>query len=205
MSPLRLNGSTSGNVTLDAPAVAGNNTLVLPTGNGTSGQVLTTNGSGALSWGGAGKILQVVQATKTDTFTTTSTTFTDVTGLSVSITPSSASNKVLLLAMIGYGGPVTDSMHLKFLVGSTDLLIGDAASNRIRTNFSKNNYNIESDAPGSHFTYLHSPASTSSQTYKVQIRSAGGGTVTINRTGFDGDTSSYGRFASTMIAMEVAA
>jgi hypothetical protein len=54
MSPLRLNGSTSGNVTLDAPAVAGNNTLVLPTGNGASGQVLTTNGSGALSWSGMG-------------------------------------------------------------------------------------------------------------------------------------------------------
>jgi hypothetical protein len=47
---LRLNGSTSGYTEIDAPAVAGNNTLVLPTGNGTSGQVLTTNGSGALSW-----------------------------------------------------------------------------------------------------------------------------------------------------------
>jgi microcystin-dependent protein len=47
---LRLNGSTSGYTEIDAPAVAGNNTLVLPTGNGSSGQVLTTNGSGALSW-----------------------------------------------------------------------------------------------------------------------------------------------------------
>ena len=47
---LRLNGSTSGYVEIDAPAVAGSNTLVLPTGNGTSGQVLSTNGSGALSF-----------------------------------------------------------------------------------------------------------------------------------------------------------
>lgn len=47
---LRLNGSTSGYTEIDAPAVAGSNTLVLPTGNGTSGQVLTTNGSGALGW-----------------------------------------------------------------------------------------------------------------------------------------------------------
>lgn len=47
---LRLNGSTSGYTEIDAPAVAGSNTLVLPTGNGTSGQVLSTNGSGALSW-----------------------------------------------------------------------------------------------------------------------------------------------------------
>jgi len=47
---LRLNGSTSGYTEIDAPAVAGSNTLVLPTGNGSSGQVLSTNGSGALSW-----------------------------------------------------------------------------------------------------------------------------------------------------------
>lgn len=47
---LRLEGSTSGYVELDSPAVGGNNTLVLPSGNGSSGQVLTTNGSGALSW-----------------------------------------------------------------------------------------------------------------------------------------------------------
>lgn len=47
---LRLNGSTSGYTEIDAPAVAGSNTLVLPGGNGTAGQVLTTNGSGTLSW-----------------------------------------------------------------------------------------------------------------------------------------------------------
>jgi len=47
---LRLNGSTSGYTEIDAPAVAGSNTLVLPTGNGSSGQVLSTNGSGALSF-----------------------------------------------------------------------------------------------------------------------------------------------------------
>jgi hypothetical protein len=47
-----------------------------------------------------GKVLQVVQTTKTDTFTTTSTSFTDVTGLSVSITPSSASSKILIFSEI---------------------------------------------------------------------------------------------------------
>ena len=47
---LRLNGSTSGYVELDAPATAGSNTLVLPDGDGTSGQYLQTNGSGTLSW-----------------------------------------------------------------------------------------------------------------------------------------------------------
>jgi len=50
MSKLRLTGSTSGFTELTAPAVAGSNTLTLPTGNGTAGQFLQTNGSGALSW-----------------------------------------------------------------------------------------------------------------------------------------------------------
>jgi hypothetical protein len=47
---LRLYGATSGYVEIDAPAAAGSNTLTLPTGNGSSGQYLQTNGSGALSW-----------------------------------------------------------------------------------------------------------------------------------------------------------
>jgi hypothetical protein len=50
---LRLNGSTSGYTEIDAPAVAGSNTLVLPTGNGSSGQFLQTNGSGTLSFASA--------------------------------------------------------------------------------------------------------------------------------------------------------
>jgi hypothetical protein len=47
---LRLNGATSGTLTLAAPAVAGGNTLTLPANNGTNGQALTTNGSGVLTW-----------------------------------------------------------------------------------------------------------------------------------------------------------
>jgi len=50
MSKLRLTGSTSGYVELAAPATAGDNTFTLPTGDGTSGQVLSTDGSGGLSW-----------------------------------------------------------------------------------------------------------------------------------------------------------
>ena len=60
---LRLNGSTSGYTEIDAPAVAGSNTLVLPGGNGTSGQVLTTNGSGVLSWTGMGPAFRAVNTT----------------------------------------------------------------------------------------------------------------------------------------------
>jgi hypothetical protein len=51
---IRLNGSSSGYTEIDAPAVAGSNTLTLPTGNGTSGQVLSTNGSGGVELGEPG-------------------------------------------------------------------------------------------------------------------------------------------------------
>ena len=44
----------------------------------------------------AGSVLQVVQTVKTDTFATTSTSFVDITGVSVAITPSSTSSKILI-------------------------------------------------------------------------------------------------------------
>ena len=47
---LKLKGSTSGFTAIDAPAVAGDNTLVLPADNGSASQYLQTNGSGVLSW-----------------------------------------------------------------------------------------------------------------------------------------------------------
>ena len=63
---LRLNGSTSGYVELDAPAAAGSNTLVLPNGNGTSGQYLQTNGSGTLSWQTVASLSNAEDGTGTD-------------------------------------------------------------------------------------------------------------------------------------------
>jgi hypothetical protein len=76
---LRLNGSTSGYTEIDAPAVAGSNTLVLPTGNGSSGQVLTTNGSGALSWSGMGPAFSVSTPVNK---TAANSTQTEITGYS---------------------------------------------------------------------------------------------------------------------------
>lgn len=76
---LRLNGSTSGYVEIDAPATAGSNTLVLPTGNGSNGQYLQTNGSGALSWSTSGLPAQVL--TLGTAVASTSGTSIDFTGI----------------------------------------------------------------------------------------------------------------------------
>ena len=54
---IRLNGSTSGYAEIDSPAVGGNNTLILPGGNGNADQVLGGNGSGTLSWVDRGRMV----------------------------------------------------------------------------------------------------------------------------------------------------
>ena len=205
---LRLNGSTSGYVEIDAPATAGSNTLVLPTGNGTSGQYLQTNGSGALSWAtvATGKILQVVQATKTDTFSDTSspanTDWVDVTGLSVSITPQNSSNKILVIAQVSVVAAAAQVASARLVRGSTAIHIGDASSNRTPASVSLRQ---ESGQPlaAVPIIYLDSPATTSSTTYKIQVVSEG--TVYVNRSGTDGDSSGYFRTSSSIIVMEVAA
>lgn len=187
------NGAGTGVFTLTSPNSNTNRTLTLPDNTGT----LLSNKS-------AGAVLQIVQVAKTDSFSTTSASYVDVTGLSVSITPSSTSSKILVLGMIGLGGPSGGVVHGKMLVNGSDLLVGDASGSRVQANFSKNDTSIESDAPSCAFTYLHSPASVSAQTYKVQIVSPAGATVGINRTGYDGNNAYYSRFASTIILMEIA-
>jgi hypothetical protein len=72
---LRLNGSTSGYTEIDAPAVAGSNTLVLPTGNGSADQALVTNGSGTLSFADRGRM---VLATAQNSTSGTSIDFTGI-------------------------------------------------------------------------------------------------------------------------------
>ena len=176
---LRLNGSTSGYVEIDAPATAGSNTLVLPTGNGSNGQYLQTNGSGALSWANAGKILQVVSTTKTDVFSSSSSSFVDVTGLSVNITPSSTSNKVLVLVNAWVGSD-TQTANVYFelrrdtttIQSDTVIRIPQEAQSVYRM------YNLA-------FMYLDTPSSTSTLAYSVRART-NAGTMYINRPGNQG-------------------
>jgi len=75
MSKLRLTGSTSGFTELTAPAVAGSNTLTLPTSNGTADQALITNGSGTLSFANR---VQMVQGTAVASTSGTSIDFTGI-------------------------------------------------------------------------------------------------------------------------------
>ena len=191
---------------------ASGNPVAIATGN--DGQILTSAGAGQPpafeAAPGGGKIGQVVSATKTDTFTSNSQTYADVTGMSVAITPAATSSKVLVFAKVSCGQPSGNSLNLQLVRDSTALLIGDAASARTRT--SSGVYAHADISAGPIYgtievpiLYLDSPSTTSSTTYKIQFKQSEDLTGCLNRSGVDTDNSSRPRTASTITVMEVLA
>ena len=159
--------------------------------------------------GTGGKVLQVVSTTKTDTFTTTATYPSPdaVTGLSVTIQPSSTSNKILVLVNIGVlGNSTNDNASFVFLAKGGTLISGaqgNSSGSRAPCAASVKLSHSFHTAPAS-FSYLDSPSSTSSLTYQVYCSSETTTTATINRMGTDNDASGFPRAISTITAMEVA-
>ena len=176
-------------------------------------RVLTLPDTGNITLGGPyGKILQVVSTTKTDTFSTTSTSFTDITGFSVNITPSSSSNKVLVTGLVTFGGSDGEAYGYTFnlarVIGGseTDICIADAASNRTRATLGTQGFNNGDATMGHSLNFLDSPSTTSQVTYKVRARAENPKTLYVNRGNeADGDQSITSRFVSTITVMEVAA
>lgn len=148
-------------------------------------------------------VLQVVSTTKTDTFSTTSTSFTDVTGLTVSITPSSATNKVLLVAQVSLGSSA-NGVNLRLSGGNAGTYIGDAASNRIRSVIGGSSLMAGDAIESMVLVFLDSPATTSSTTYAVEMRTSGSAGY-VNRSTSDVNLADYSRGASSITAIEVAA
>jgi hypothetical protein len=168
----------------------------------------TDPGGSASSWIGAvsrsGGILQVVSTTKSDTFSTASTTFTDVTGLSATITPRSTSSKIYVMATVtGTGTAANTQIHLQLVRDSTAIFIGDAAGSRTRATVSGTE-GISNEVYSMAASGLDSPATTSSVTYKVQAKTQGASTVYINRSQGDSDLVSRPRTVSTITLIEVA-
>ena len=192
MSKIRLYGATSGYIDLAAPAVADDATLTLPTGAA-----------------GFGKVLQVVQTVKTNTFTTTSASFVDVTGLSASITPNFSTSKILIMVQVTYGLSDGDAPAAIFRLtgGNSANYVGDASASRARGVFGGYHDDQQRYATYSgSITYLDSPATTSSTTYQVQV---GGGTssaqISVNRSQTDLDSANNARGASSITVMEIGA
>ena len=151
----------------------------------------------------AGSILQVVSTTKTDTFSTTSASFTDITGLSATITPSSTSSKIFISYSINSGNTGSNNKNFFVLNSSLtgNLLRGDSAGNRIRVS-NDATYTSGSVIIEVSNSFLDSPNSTSAITYDVKM--AVQATGYVNRTASDTDASNFSRQASTITVMEIA-
>jgi hypothetical protein len=176
MSRISLSGNASGTgtLTLSAPNTDTDRTLTLPDNTGT----ILTNAT-------AGTVLQVVSSTANSTVSTTSTSYV-TTNLSATITPTSATSKIFAIwtNTVATGGAST-GIYVTLYRGATDLGATDFTG--IVT--SGNNYGLS-------FSYLDSPATTSSTTYTVYFKRTGvNTTVYANITGF----------ISSLTLMEIAA
>jgi len=210
--------STGGDTNIDLKITPkGTGKLVLdgisfPNADGSANQVLQTNGSGVLSFGtvssgpNAGEVIQVVSTTKTDTFSIS--TFSDVTGLSASITPASASNKILVIVDI-QGSASSRYGGYRLLRGATNIAIGNTAGSRtsITMGTMANNditYHDFTFTANASMNFLDSPNTTSSTTYKIQVGNLDGtSTFNINRKQQDSDGVTSQRSVSTITLMEI--
>jgi hypothetical protein len=180
--------------------------------------LVTSNGSGVITSSAFGKVLQVVQTVKTDTFSSsTETTWVDITGLSITITPSSTSSKILLISSVVSSANVSGSGNIvnlqhRYTGGNTANFVGDTASSRNRVAYAishkNDDYNASQDGRPYTVTYLDSPNTISAVTYQLQGKTGDNtGTTSemyVNQSSGDTDSSAYGfRAVSTITAMEI--
>ena len=163
-----------------------------------------------------GSVKQVLSTVKTDTFSASVATGanTAITGLSVTITPSSATSKILVTYMVNgsldlAGGASGSNGILTTLKrGATSIGVGNAAGSRQQVSANSGGAIVSAAvALSSGTTFLDSPATTSAPTYSINISHTSGATQTVyvNRSGTDTDSNSYFRGISTITVMEVLA
>ena len=158
----------------------------------------------------AGHVIQVKSAAFTDVLAISSAdTRTDITNLSLSITPSSTSSKILVNTHICYGGSANNLYGSGYLMrDSTDIGVNTTATgNQLNISFGLNlvgQTNETYKLRNSSMTFLDSPSTTSALTYKVQGRLDANGILYINRTGQDANADYGSRGISTLTVMEIA-
>ena len=174
---------------------------------GASADALTLRSDGKVAFpNNTGNILQVVSTTKTDTSSfasNTTNTFVDLSGLSVSITPTSASSKILIEFDVSVAVG-TGTVHVRLVRGSTPIAVGDSASNRLQSTVARRSmssvYSLE-NTPMS-MSFLDSPNTTSATTYKIQM-AVTGSTSAINAYAGGSQNNYFG--ISMITAYEVSA
>ncbi len=177
---------------------------------GTTGQILAKNSNTNMDFvwatpASGGKVLQVVQTIKADTFTSSSTSPVDVTGFSVSITPSASNSTILLLVTVNGNGALNQTGAMfRLLRGSTDIVVPTSPGSR-SSGFGSIFINDGAQIGSTGITYLDSPATTSATTYKIQGFAVSAGSFQVNRSSVDNNTSDYVRTVSSITAIEIGA
>lgn len=157
---------------------------------------------------GAGAVLQVVTTTKTSAFFLAGgETWTDVTGLSASITPSSASSKILVIVTSAGSFADQDSFgFLRIMRDSTAIGTGDA-----RTNATRAGMNVSQQTAGTTTTwalpaaqnFIDSPATTSAVVYKIQAWCRAGRNMCVGGS-YDASDAYRASVPSTITLLEIA-
>lgn len=164
---------------------------------------------------GTGAILQVVQGSKTSRSAFTGGgAFQDI-GLKCNLTPSSASNKVLVIITLQCTTNLNTPGFIVLARGGSDIAegdsstftqlgLGDAEGNRSRCGALCHEIDNDNDLSTHVITYLDSPNSTNAVHYETYVYTDGSGFVYVNGTKANSDNSGHGRAASTITAMEIA-
>lgn len=201
-------GATSASAARTSLGLVIGTDVLSPSGSGASLTSLnaTNISSGTLAKARlpTGTVLQVVQTVKSDTFSSSSGTFVDITGMSVTITPTSASSKIFVDIVMTCGAPAVTPRFL-VLRGSTSIGIGDANGSRQRASFGTGWSGDSNQMTNMSWKFLDSPATTSATTYKVQGLTDSS-TFFINRASNYPDNATLGiSVISTITVWEIAA
>ena len=154
-----------------------------------------------------GHVLQVVSTTKTDTWSGTpgAGVFLDITGLSVSITPKSTTSKILVTFSANVSASAVSTTGVRLMRDSTAISVGDAAGNRpLATTGGGGNEGANWNGDVLASSFLDSPSTTSSVTYKLQLTGNASATQYVNRKARDNNTTTDDyRMTSHITVMEI--
>ena len=163
-----------------------------------------------------GSVVQVVSTPKIDTFTMSSQTFTDITGLSVAFTPKAATNKILITGFISVGinYDATVVARIKKEVNGAGSVFGSpAAANQRSLGHSTLGYMYLGGNNADRYeiqslpiNFLHTLSSSDSTTIKMQIANgdASGQSVFVNRSEVDVNAVWNSRGTSQLTIQEIA-
>jgi len=157
--------------------------------------------------GSSGGIIQVKQTVLDTVFSSNSTSYTDVTGMSVSITPQRSDSKILVMVTLRCAMNQSDRWSAYILLRDSQILF-DGTAEGSRTQCSIWHIPFVGTGTGNTFgdkniTFLDSPASTSALTYKLQVKVQSGATAYVNRSMNDSNADYGPRTSSSITVMEV--